>query len=212
MAAGNNADAEQALEHSIALEPAAATLTNLGLLKYQAGDYAAAVDLRRQATVLDPQDFRTWGNLGDALRADPRASAADVHKAYEQAAARAEAYLKVQPNDASAVALLGLYQVVLGDAAGARMLIKRAESLPGQPGEVALQNAETLALLGDIEPARQRLAVARAAGIAETVIASNLTFRRLGLLPPPGTAGRSPGAEPPASRASKGHPPGERHE
>jgi len=212
MAAGNNADAEQALEHSIALEPAAATLTNLGLLKYQAGDYAAAVDLRRQATVLDPQDFMTWGNLGDALRADPQASAADVHKAYEQAAARAEAYLKVQPNDARAVALLGLYQVVLGDAASARMLIKRAESLPGQPGEVALQNAETLALLGDIEPARQRLAAARAAGIAETVIASNLTFRRLGLLSPPGTAGRSLGAEPPASRTSKGHPPGERHE
>jgi TolB-like protein/DNA-binding winged helix-turn-helix (wHTH) protein/tetratricopeptide (TPR) repeat protein len=212
MAAGNNADAEQALEHSIALEPAAATLTNLGLLKYQAGDYAAAVDLRRQATVLDPQDFMTWGNLGDALRADPQASAVDVHKAYEQAAARAEAYLKVQPNDARAVALLGLYQVVLGDAARARMLVKRAESLPGQPGEVALQNAETLALLGDIEPARQRLATARAAGIAETLIASNPTFRRLGLLSPPGTAGRSPGAESPASRASKGHPPGERHE
>jgi TolB-like protein/DNA-binding winged helix-turn-helix (wHTH) protein/tetratricopeptide (TPR) repeat protein len=212
MAAGNNADAEQALEHSIALEPAAATLTNLGLLKYQAGDYAAAVDLRRQATVLDPQDFMTWGNLGDALRADPQASAADVHKAYEQAAVRAEAYLKVQPNDARAIALLGLYRVVLGDAASARMLVKRAESLPGQPGEVALQNAETLALLGDIEQARQRLAAARAAGIAETVIASNLTFRRLGLLSPPGTAGRGPSAEPPASRASKGHPPGERHE
>jgi len=207
MEAGNNADAEQALLHSIAIGPAAATLTNLGFLKYQAGDYAAAVDLQRQATALDPQDFMIWGNLGEALRADSQASAADVHKAYEQAAARAEDYLQVKPDDARAVALLGLYRVVLGDEASARMLVKRAEALPGQPGEVALQNAETLALLGDIEPARQRLATARAAGIADTLIASNLTFRRLGLLPSSKTAGRT-GAEPPAPRSSKGHPPG----
>jgi len=206
--AGNNADAEQAMLHSIAIEPTSSTLSNLGLLKYQAGDYAAAVDLQRQAIALDPQDFEIWGNLGGALRADPRASAADVHKAYEQAAVRAEAYLRVQPDSARAVALLGLYRVVLGDTASARMLVKRAESLPGQPGEVALVNAETLALLGDIEPARQRLATARAAGIADTVIATNLTFRRLGLLSAPGTASKSVGAEPPVPRESKGHPPG----
>ena len=208
MEAGSNTDAEQALMHSIAIEPAAVTLVNLGLLKYQAGDYAAAVDLERQAIALDPQDYTTWDNLGAALRADPQASAADVHKAYEQAAVRAEAYLKVQPSDARAVASLGLYRAVLGDVASARMLVKRAESLPGQPGAVALVNAETLALLGDIEPARQRLATARAAGIAETLIASNPTFRRLGLLPPPGAAGKGASAEPPAPRASKGHPPG----
>lgn len=212
MEAGNNADAEQALLHSIAIEPAAVTLVNLGLLKYQAGDYAAAVDLERQAIALDPQDFTTWDSLGAALRADPQASAADIRKAYEQAAVRAESYLQVEPNDARAVASLGLYRVVLGDAADARRLVKRAESLHGQPGAVALVNAETLALLGDIEPARQRLATARGAGTAETVIANNPTFRRLGLLSPPGTAGKGTGAEPPAPRASKGHPPGERHE
>jgi TolB-like protein/DNA-binding winged helix-turn-helix (wHTH) protein/Flp pilus assembly protein TadD len=206
--AGNNADAEQALLHSISIAPATYTLTDLGLLKYQAGDYAAAVDLQRQATVLDPQDFMTWGNLGDALRADPQASAADVQKAYEQAAVRAESYLQVKPDDARAVALLGLYRVVLGDVASARMLVKRAESLPGQPGEVALLNAETLALLGDVAQARQRLATARAAGIADTLITSNLTFRRLGLLSPSGSAGKRTGAEPPAPSASKGHPPG----
>jgi len=212
ISAGNNAEAEQALLRSIAIEPAAVTLNNLGLLKYQAGDYGAAVDLQRQAVALDPQNFVNWGSLGDALRADPQANAADTHKAYEQAAARAEAYLKVQPSDALAVASLGLYRAVLGDAASARKLVKRAEALPNQPGEVALLNAETLALLGDLAQARQRLATARAAGIAETVITSNLTLRRLGLLSPPGTAGKGTGAEPPVPRASKGHPPGERHE
>lgn len=209
MEMGNNADAEQALLHSIAIEPAAATLTNLGLLKYQAGDYATAVDLQRQVAVLDPQDFMTWGNLGEALLADPKSGAAEAHKAYEEAARRAEAYLRVKPDDARAVASLGLYRVVLGDAARARLLVKRAEALSGQPGEVALLNAETLALLGDLDQARQRLATARVDGIAETVIATNLTFRRLGLLAPPVAAGKRADTEPPVPSASKGHPPGE---
>jgi len=208
MEAGNNADAATALEHAIAIAPAADTLTNLGLLRYQAGNYAAAVALQRQATTLDPEDFMTWGNLGVALRADPAASAADMRKAFEEAAARAEHYLQVKPDDARAVAALGLYRIVLGDPGSARTLVRRSESLHGQPGEVALLNAETLALLGDIEPARQRLATARAAGIADTLIASNFTFRRLGLLSSPQAAGRPAGAEPPAPRTNTGHPTG----
>ncbi len=209
METGNNTDAMHALEHAIAIAPAADTLTNLGYLKYQVGDYAAAVDLQRQATTLDPQDFMIWGNLGDALRADSRASAADVHQAFKQAAVRAENYLRVKPDDARAVALLGFYRIMLGDTASARTLVKRAESLPGQPGEVALLNAETLALLGDIGPARERLAIARAKGITETLITSNLTFRRLGLLSKLESAGKSSDAETHAPRAIKGHPSGE---
>ncbi|MGY3040246.1 TolB-like protein/DNA-binding winged helix-turn-helix (wHTH) protein/Flp pilus assembly protein TadD [Rhodanobacter sp. TND4EL1] len=208
MELGDNAAAVQALQHSIGIAPAAATLTNLGSLRYQAGDYAAAVDLQRQATALDPQDFMTWGNLGEALHADSAASPADVHKAYEQAAVRAESYLRVKPDDARAVASLGLYRIMLGDASSARKLVKRAESLSGQPGEVALLNAETLALLGDVGAARERLASARAAGMAETLIASNLVFRRLGLLSPVKAAERGSGTESPVPGASKGHPPG----
>ncbi len=97
------------------------------------------------------------------------------------------------------------FVVVLGDPVRARALVRRAESLQGQPGEVALLNAETLALLGDPGAARQRLAAARAAGIADTLITSNFSFRRLGLLSSTTTAA---GAEPPAPRTVAGHPPG----
>ncbi|MEO7052501.1 MAG: tetratricopeptide repeat protein, partial [Rhodanobacter sp.] len=208
MDAGNNTDATKALERSIAIAPVAATLTNLGSLKYQVGDYASAAELQRQATALDPQDFMTWGNLGDTLRADPAASSAEVRKVYEQAAVRAESYLRIKPDDARAVALLGFYRLMLGDATSARMLLNRAESMPGQTGEVALVNAQTLALLGDLKQARQRLATARAAGVAETLIASDLTFRRLGLLSPAAVDEKSPHAEAHAPRADRGHPPG----
>ncbi|HEY8586467.1 MAG TPA: tetratricopeptide repeat protein [Rhodanobacter sp.] len=206
MMVGDNAAAAKALEHSIAITPTAATLTDLGYLKYQGGDFAAAVDLQRQATSLDPTDFQIWGNLGDALRADPTASAQDVQKAFEEAAVRAEAYLKIKPDDARAVAALGLYRVRLGDQASALALVKRAESLHTQPAEVALLNAETLALLGDIRQARVRLAAARAAGVAETLINGNFTFRRLQLLPAAGSAGAGAGS--PAPSTTSGRPPG----
>ena len=76
------------------------------------------------------------------------------------------------------------------------------------PFEVAREELDAIgrgARDADLDPVRN---AARAAGIAETLIASNPTFRRLGLLPPPGAAGKGASAEPPAPRASKGHPPG----
>lgn len=208
MAAGNDAAAMPALEQAIEIRPAADTLTNLGELRQWHGDYAAAVALQRQAVALSPDDFRIWGNLGLALRADPASSPADTRKAFEAAATRAEQYLQVKPDDAQAVALLGFYRVTLGDTIKARQLAARAEALGSQPGEVALLNAETFALLGDSGAARQRLQAARAAGIAETRIASNYTFRRLGLSSPPTAAGTPRGTEPPAPPSSVGHPAG----
>jgi Flp pilus assembly protein TadD len=204
IAAGNDAAAEAALEHAIGIEPAVDTLTNLGLLKYQHGDYAEAVALQRQATTLDSGDFMVWSNLAVALRADPASSAADTRQAFTEAAARAESYLKLKPDDARAVAELGLYRANLGDATAARQLVARAEALRGQPDEVALLNAETLALLGDLGAARQRLLASRAAGMAETRIAGNYTFRRLGLVSPTSTAGQPGSTEPPAPHSTAG--------
>ena len=181
MEAGNNAEAARALDRSVAIEPSYSALTNLGLLKYQDGDYAAAAALQQQATQLNPLDFMVWANLGMALKADP-ANAAQARGAYAQAATRAEDYIAAQPNDARAIAALGLYRAELGDPGKARALLDRAEALGTQSGEVALLNAETLALLGDLPASRARLATARKAGIAESLIASNTVFRRLGLL------------------------------
>ena len=208
MAAGNDTAAAQAMERAIEISPAADTLTNLGELRYQHGDYAAAVALQRQAATLTPDDFRIWGNLGLALQADPGSNPADTRRAFEAAASRAERYLQTKSDDAQAAALLGLYRANLGDP-GARQLAVRAEALGGQSGEVALFNAETFALLGDLDQARQRLLAARAAGIAETRLSSNYTFRRLGLWSPPPSARASRRAEPPAPPSSAGHPAGE---
>lgn len=158
--AGDSTASEQALQRAIGISPDAASLSNLGLIKYQAGDYAAAVDLRRRATELAPQDFLVWGNLGEALQADPR-NAAAARAAYRKAADYAAQYLALKPGDAAGWASLGLYQAILGEASGARLMVRRSEALASEPGEVALLNAQTLAVLGDLPAARQRLSRAR---------------------------------------------------
>ena len=205
--AGDSAAAAKALERAVAIKPDAASLTNLGLIKYQQGDYTAAIALRRRAAALSPQDFLMWANLGEALQADPAQTAA-ARDAYRKAAEFAAQYLKLKPDDAAGWASLGLYRAMLGDGAAARELIQRAESLAGDPGEVALINAETLAVLGDLPQARLRLNRARAAGVPDLQITSNLTFRRLGLLAPT-TGASAPVSGSTAPNPNDGHPPGE---
>jgi TolB-like protein/DNA-binding winged helix-turn-helix (wHTH) protein/Flp pilus assembly protein TadD len=205
--AGDSAASEQALQRAIAIAPDAASLSNLGLIKYQQGDYAAAVDLRRRATELAPQDYLVWGNLGEALQADAR-NADAARAAFRKAANYAAQYLALKPDDAAGWASLGLYQAILGEASGARAMVRRSEALASEPGEVALLNAQTLAVLGDLPAARQRLSRARAAGIPDIQITSNLTFRRLGLLSsPPAKASPKPASTAPSAR--DGPPPGE---
>lgn len=181
MEAGDNDAAARYLAQAIAIHPTADALSNLGLIEYQAGDRAAAVDLQRRAVALDPGDYMLWGNLGDALSLEPAAGGTAAGRAYREAASRAEGYLKLRPADSLALASLGLYRAHLGDAGRAHALVRQSETSPAQPGEVALINAETLAVLGELAAARSRLATARDRGIVEQRIHRNPIFRRRGL-------------------------------
>lgn len=178
---GDNAAATRALERSIAVEPGPEALTNLGELKYQAGDYAAAVDLNRRATVLAPNGYLAWGNLGDALLADP-ATVEQARAAFRKAATLAQDYIATRPGDGTAVAGLGWFMANLGRIDESREMLMRSEQLKGEQAEIALYNAQTLALLGEHEAARARIQAARAAGLPETRLVSNIVLRRAGLV------------------------------
>lgn len=179
---GDNAAGMRALERSIAIEPGPEALTNLGELEYQAGDYAAAVDLHKRATVLAPTDYLPWGNLGNALLADP-ATADSARAAFQKAATLAQGYTATRPADGTALAALGWFLVNLGRIGEAREMLMRSEQLKGEQAEIALYNAQTLALLGDRDAARARIQAARTAGLPETRIVSNFVLRRAGLVP-----------------------------
>lgn len=180
---GDTAEAEKSLQHSNTLEPNYAATANLGMLKSQAGDYAAAATLYRQATALDPGDFYPWGYLADALVADP--SAGPAEPAFREAAHRARQYVELRPDDAMAMAAYAWYLTNLGEREQVPTLMRRAEALGTAKGEVALFNAQTYAVLGDLDRARERMQAAKANGMSARSIESNYVLRRAGLVDPP---------------------------
>jgi len=164
---GDAARASAAFERSLSIKPTYAAQSNLGSLKYEAGEYAQAAELYRHAAEIDPKDYRIWGNLGDALSALP-ATAAQAREPYRKAAQMAQRYVDIKTDDAHALGLLCWYRANLGEAQAARDLLARAEALGTEPGEVAFWGAQALALLGDVAGARERLARARAAADIST--------------------------------------------
>ena len=178
LTAGQVPEAVRALGRSIAIKPTYAALTNLGEIEYLSGHYAEAVALQKRAVQLDPSDYLSWGNLAQAQLADP-ATAGQASQAFREAARRAQRYVEIKADDAKTLAALGWYRANLGESLQALQLVARSEALGGEPGEVALYNAQTLASLGELDEARKRIAAARAAGIVENRIAGNAALRSI---------------------------------
>lgn len=203
MMSDRNGEAIVALEKALAIEPVEFAISNLGTLRYQAGDYAGAAAMYRRAIELNPGDPQAWGNLGTALVADP-ATAAQAREPYQEAARRMQAHIDSTPGDARALAMLGLFRANLDDTEAALALVRESEALGKEPAEVALLNAETLTRLGDLAQAGQRIAAARAAGIAESRIATNALFLRAHLVSR--DAGTDPAESPPPSAGTAQSP------
>jgi TolB-like protein/Flp pilus assembly protein TadD/DNA-binding winged helix-turn-helix (wHTH) protein len=201
---GDAAAAETALRRSLAIEPNEVAFSNLGTLRYDKGDYAGAAGLFRRASELNPTDFFYLGLLADALDADPR-TAAQARGSYVQAATLAQRFVDAKPDDAMALAALGWFRAQLGERDSALRLGSQAQALEREPGEVALYNAQSFALLGMQEQARAALQSARTAGVPQSRIDSQPVFRRSGLA---GTAADAPPA-PADSPAPAGQPRGE---
>ena len=132
--AGRFAEAAKAFEQSLALAPSRDAETNTGTMYFYAGDFTKSAEHYRRALELAPEDYRVWGNLGDALhaRGDDQATLA-----YREAAGRAEAALRLNESDALARADLALYVARLGQSDRARQLIERA--LSGAPDDVGVR-------------------------------------------------------------------------
>lgn len=203
LSAGRNEAAAGALQRSVELEPTEAALSNLGTLHYQAGRHAQAAALYRQATRLNPGNSQIWGNLGDAWLA--AGDAVQARGAFAQAALRARAYVALRADDAKALAALGWYEANLGRTAEAGRLLRRAEALGREPGEVAYLNALTLASLGRMDEARVRVGQARGGGVPDSRLASNTVLQAAGLVDatrPPATRIPAPTRATPAPRAA----------
>lgn len=175
---GDAACANDAFMRSLALKPSSAVLINLGAMRFDEGAYAESARMFRRAAELDASDYRTWGNLGDALSAMP-ATKPQARESYERAARLAQQYVDIKAGDAHALGVLAWYRANLGQEREARALIARAEALKDEPGEVAFWGAQVLALLGDREQARTRIDRALAGGITRARIGASPVLRPL---------------------------------
>lgn len=181
LTAGRTDAAEKALERGVALDPDDRMLANLGTVKFQRGDYAAAAALYRRAAALSPDMYINYGNLGDALLAGA-GTAGEATPAFRRAASLAQRYVDFNGGDAITLAALGWFRANLGEHERARQLLRRAEAADAHDADVAFYNAQTLLALGDVEGARRRIDIARSAGIAEERLVANPLFVRAGIV------------------------------
>lgn len=191
LAAGRKDEASDAFRRALQIAPSYGVLSNLGTIQYEAGHYAVAERLYRQAAELKPEDYRNWGNLGDALAAQPEGGKA-ARAMYRRAVELAQPYVDIKSDDAQALASSAWYRANLGEADVARELLARAEALGTERGEVSLWAAQTLARLGDAEQASKRLDTARGAGIDAGRIRASPILREL--------SGKALAGAPPESR------------
>lgn len=196
--AGRRREAADAFSRSLAIQPTYGALSNFASLRFEDGAYAEAADLYRRAAQLEPDDYRIWGNIADALSADPD-TAAQARSPYARAATLAEAYLKLKDDDALAPAHLAWYRANLGQTAEVRSLLARADALGTERAEVEFFAAQTLAVMGDLDGARRRVRQAIAAGVPPERIRTSPLLRGMdaggapnggdasGAMPPPGS-------------------------
>lgn len=181
LTAGRTDEAEAALERGVAIDPDDRMLANLGTVKFQRGDYAAAAALYRRAAALSPDMYINYGNLGDALLAGS-GTAAEAPAAFRRAATLAQRYVDFNGGDSVTLAALGWFRANLGERERAQQLLRRAEARDAHDADVAFYNAQTLLALGDVEGAQRRIDTARRAGIAEARLVANPLFVRAGVV------------------------------
>ncbi len=133
---GEYAEAANAAQRALELDPNASTWANLGTQRYFQRNYADAVKAMEKAVELDPKSYLWWGNLGDAYRWAP-GMRSKAGGAYAKAIPLAREKLGVSPNDAVVRSRLALYLAKAGQAAGALAEVGIVEKAPGNdPGTV----------------------------------------------------------------------------
>jgi serine/threonine protein kinase/Flp pilus assembly protein TadD len=123
--AGDFERAAKAWQASLALAPTTGAYSNVGSSYYYLGRFEEAAAMYAKAVELAPEDYRMWGNLGDAY-AQAAGREADAAAALRKAVALGEKRLRINPADADAMSDLAHYLASLGRATQARQLNEQA--------------------------------------------------------------------------------------
>jgi tetratricopeptide (TPR) repeat protein len=169
------------LRKSISIRASYAGYVNLGTTYFGLNQFADAANAYQEAIKLDPQQYVTWGNLGEAYY-DSGAkdkSAAPLRKAVELS----EGELKVNPHDPDVLSSLANYCAMLGDRKKAQLYIGQALQYGHNDKAILIDAASVYNHLGDGGLAVEWLAKAMQAGYTTDKIRSLHEFDNLASTP-----------------------------
>jgi TolB-like protein/Flp pilus assembly protein TadD len=164
-----------ALRRSVAIAPTSEGYSNTGTSYYYAGRYDDAVAMFEQATLLEPEGFQVWGNLGDACRRLP-ARAGQASAAYQRAADLARANLAINPESVLTRTALAYFLVRLGN--GAEAATEIATARPEESGDLYVHYYAALVHkeLGDAAAAVAATRRAIEAGYPASLLQTDIEF------------------------------------
>jgi tetratricopeptide (TPR) repeat protein len=162
---------------SVAASPPPQTLSSMGFIYHERGDYRQAVEAFRTALQARSGSAATHRNLGDSLLKLGRDAAARA--SYRRAADLAEQSRVVNPADALNLASLAVYLEKAGDDGPARQRLAEAlQRAPADP-EVCYRGALVHAVAGRSAEALAMLERAVAAGYSRSEPVRADEFERL---------------------------------
>jgi eukaryotic-like serine/threonine-protein kinase len=165
------------LKKSISIRPSYPGYVNLGNSCTGLNKFADAASAYEEANKLDPQQYVTWGNLGDAFYYSGKKdqSVAPYRKAVELASAA----LKINPHDPDVLSSLASYESMLGDRNNALLHLGQALQYGHNDKDLLLDAASVYNHLGETGLAVEWLAKAVQAGYTKDRIRSLHDFDNL---------------------------------
>jgi len=169
------------LKKSIAIRPSYYGYVNLCSSYFGLNRYPEAASACEEATKLDPQQYVTWGNLGEALY---YAGKKDQSQApYRKAVELASGELKVNPHDPDVLSSLASYYSMLGDRKHALLYLGQALQYGHNDKAVLMDAASVYNHLGETGLALEWLAKMLQAGYSADRIRSMHEFDNLATTP-----------------------------
>jgi tetratricopeptide (TPR) repeat protein/predicted Ser/Thr protein kinase len=175
---GKYADAIPLLQRSLDIRKTADATSNLGTAYFQLHRYADSATAFEQCTVIDPQNYLMWGNLGDAYywSAGRRAEAMG---AYSKAIALGKEKLKVNPRDAEVLSSLSMYYAMRREQRPALDNLETALRVSPNNPALLFNAGITYGQLGDTQHAIDVLEKAVAGGVSPAMLRDTPNFDTL---------------------------------
>jgi Flp pilus assembly protein TadD len=169
----------EAYRKALALRPEhPAAASNLGMTQLWTGHYGEAVSSLETASRAAPNDYRIWGNLGDAYHA-ARAPKGRADEAFTRSITLARAQLRLNPKDAAAKSYLATSLAKTGHIAEAAAPMREALALEEKNPNILSDAAIVAALSGRTDEALSLLRKAVDAGYCPAIIAHQPEFETL---------------------------------